>query len=134
MCGGEHFATESDKKLTEIAYSENLGKVSKRSSSPFTKMLKMNSLVELVLGESKLIFCCVGSRENHFGSVGRSVGKMIILSFRVGKPKNKNFDHRVKETCAIMSTQVAHETKRISLRRDSTTSSALHFCLLHISL
>ena len=97
-------------------------------------MLEINSLVELVLGESNLIFCCAGSRENHFGSVGRSVGKMIILSFSVGTYKNKNIDHRVKETCTIMSTQVAHESKRISLLRDSTTSSALHFCLLYISL
>ena len=34
--------------------------------------------------------------------LGRSVGKIIIiiLSLRVGKSKNKNIDHRGKETCA----------------------------------
>ena len=33
---------------------------------------------------------------------GRSVGKIIIiiLSLRVGKSKNKNINHRGKETCA----------------------------------
>ena len=34
---------------------------------------------------------------------GRSVGKIIIiiiLSVRVGKSKNKNINHRGKETCA----------------------------------
>ena len=36
-----------------------------------------------------------------------SVSKIIIfLSFRVGTSRNKNIDHQVKETCAIMSTQV----------------------------
>ena len=40
--------------------------------------------------------------------MGRSVGKIIIiiLSFRVGRSQNKNIDHGVKETGAIMSTQV----------------------------
>ena len=43
---------------------------------------------------------------------GCSVGKIsiIILSFRVGPSKNKNADHRVKETSAVMSIQVTHET------------------------
>ena len=40
---------------------------------------------------------------------------MIILSFQVGTSKNKNIDHRVKKTCAIMSTQVRYETDHISL-------------------
>ena len=37
---------------------------------------------------------------------------MIIksLSFRVGTSKNKNTDHRFKESCATMSTQVRYET------------------------
>ena len=49
------------------------------------------------LGEGNLMFCCTGSRENFFGSVGRSVGKMImILNLRVGKSKNK-IDHWGKE-------------------------------------
>ena len=41
---------------------------------------------------------------------GCSVGKISILSFRVGPSKNKNADHRVKETSAVMSIQVTHET------------------------
>ena len=47
----------------------------------------------------------------------RSVGKIkiIILSLRVGTSKNKNIDHGVKETCAIMSTQVTYEIDHISL-------------------
>ena len=47
---------------------------------------------------------------------GRLVDKIImILSFRVGISKNNSIDHRVKETCAIMSTQVTCETDNISL-------------------
>ena len=59
----------------------------------------------------------------------QSVGKIIIitLSFRVGTSKNKNIDHRVKETCAVMSTQITYETDHISLLCDSTISSALIF-------
>ena len=45
---------------------------------------------------------------------GWLIGKMIIiLSFRVGKIKMKNIDHQVKETCAILSTQVTHEIDHI---------------------
>ena len=46
-----------------------------------------------------------------------SVDKMItlILSFRVGISKNKNIDHGVKETCAIMATTVTQEIGHISL-------------------
>ena len=33
-----------------------------------------------------------------------------ILSFRFSTSKNKTIDHGVKETCAIMSTQVTYET------------------------
>ena len=53
----------------------------------------------------------------------RSVGKIIIiiLGFRVGTSKNKNIDHRFKETCA----QVTYETEYISVRRHSIMSSAL---------
>ena len=56
---------------------------------------------------------------------GRSVGKIIIiiLSFRVGISKNKNIDHRSKETCTIMSTQVTYEKDQIPLLLDSTMSS-----------
>ena len=57
---------------------------------------------------------------------GRSVGKIIIiiiiLSFRVGISKNKNIDHRSKETCTIMSTQVTYEKDQIPLLRDSAMS------------
>ena len=61
-------------------------------------------------------FLLCGESEKYFGSVGRSVGKiivMIILSFRVGTSKNKSIDHRVKEISAIMSTQVTYETWHI---------------------
>ena len=48
-------------------------------------------------------FICTGTRER-----GPLLGKIIIiiLSFSVGTSKNKTIDHRVKESCAIMSTQV----------------------------
>ena len=55
------------------------------------------------LGEGNLIFVvrAVGKIIS-----GRSVAKIIIiiLSFGVVTSKNKNIDHRVKETCAITST------------------------------
>ena len=45
-----------------------------------------------------------------------SVGKIIIiLSFRVGTSKNENIDHQVKETCAIVSTQITCEKDHTSL-------------------
>ena len=47
------------------------------------------------------MFCCTGSRENFFGSVGRSVGKVImILNLRVGKSKNE-IDHWGKEILCL---------------------------------
>ena len=42
--------------------------------------------------------------------------------------KNKNTDHRVKETCTTMSIQVTYETYHMSLLHDSTMSNVLHFC------
>ena len=51
-----------------------------------------------------------------------------MLSFRVDTSKNKNIDHGVKETFAIMSTQVTYEIDHVVLLRDSTISSALNFC------
>ena len=65
---------------------------------------------------------------------GRSVGKImtIILRFRVGASKNKNVDHGVKKTCAIMSTQVTYEINHIPLLSDSIISSALNFCFICI--
>ena len=61
--------------------------------------------------------------------MGWFIGKIfiIILSFRVGISKNKNIDHGVKETCAIMSTQVTYETGHTSFLCDSTMSSASIF-------
>ena len=61
---------------------------------------------------------------------GRLLGKIIIkiLSFKGGISKNKNIDHRVKETCAIMSAQVTYETDHFSVLRHSTMSGALNFC------
>ena len=56
----------------------------------------------------------------------RPVGKIIIIpSFSVGLSKNKNIDNGVKETSAIISTQVTYEIDHISLLQDSTKSSAL---------
>ena len=67
---------------------------------------------------------------------GRLVGKtiIIILSFKVGTSKNKNIDHEVQDTCAIISTQVTYETDHISLLCDSTKSGALNFYFLCIFL
>ena len=70
----------------------------------------------------------MGNRENYFGSpVGKIIIIIIIISFRVGTTKNKNIAHQIKETCAIMSTQVTHETDDISLLCDSTMPNALNF-------
>ena len=54
---------------------------------------------------------------------------IIILSFRDGKSKNKNIDHRVKETFSIISTQGTCETDHV-FTHDSTMPSALNFCFL----
>ena len=51
------------------------------------------------------------ARRNIFGWLA---GKIIII-LRVGTSKNKNFDHQFKGICAIISTQVTHETDHISL-------------------
>ena len=45
----------------------------------------------------------MGSRENYDWSVDQQNNN----NPKFGKSKNKNIDHQVKETCAIMSTQVA---------------------------
>ena len=71
------------------------------------------------LGEGNLICCCTGSRGNYIGWVGRQNDNNNPdnnnnndndnnnnNNFRVGISKNKNIDHRVKETCAVRSTQV----------------------------
>ena len=47
----------------------------------------------------------MGSRENCFGSVGRQ---------NINN-NHKNIDHRVTETCSIISTQVTYEIDHISL-------------------
>ena len=71
------------------------------------------------------MFCCTGSWRIISGQL---VGKIIMIpSFRVDTSKSKNTDHRVKETCADMSTQVTYETNYISLLHDSIMSSALIF-------
>ena len=64
--------------------------------------------------------------------LGRPVNK--ILSFSVGRSKNKNTDHRVTETYATMSIQVTYETEHISLLHDSKMSNPLNFCFLCILL
>ena len=72
------------------------------------------------------MFWCMGSRENFFRLVGQQ-NNIIIPSFRVGISKNKSIDDRVKEACAIVSTQVTYETDHISLLCDSMMSSAQIF-------
>ena len=98
-------------------------------------ILDKDQILVKLKGEGNLIFYCIGSWENFFW-VGWSVQKIIIiiiiLSFRVGI--SKNIDHQVKETCAIVLTQVAYETDHISLLYDSTVSSAANFCCLCILL
>ena len=58
--------------------------------------------------------------------MGQSVGKIIIiiLSFWDGTSKNKNIDHRVKETSVF-------ELKRHLFTCDSKMSSALIFFFLY---
>ena len=67
---------------------------------------------------------------------GWSVGKVtiIFLSFTVGTSKNKSTHDGVKETCAIMSTQVTYEIDHVSLIQDSTIRRALNSCFLFILL
>ena len=64
---------------------------------------------------------------------GPSVCKIIRINpgFRFGLSKNKNIDHLIKETYAIMSTQVTCETSHIPTR-DSAMSNALNFCFFQI--
>ena len=49
--------------------------------------------------------------------MGQLVGKIIIviLSFRVSISKNKNIDHRVKETCVISCQHKLHMKLTMSL-------------------
>ena len=56
------------------------------------------------LGEGNLIFLRAVGRIIMGWLVGKII--IIILSFRVDISENKNFDTRVKGTCAIMATQV----------------------------
>ena len=77
--------------------------------------------------QRRLKFLLYGQSGELLFRVGRSVGK-IILSFRISTSKNKDADHRVKETCAIWLIQVTYEAEHISLLRDSAMSNALNFC------
>ena len=87
-------------------------------------MLRRRQLNFLLYGQSGELF-----------RVGRSAKIIIIvLSFSVGTSKNKNIDHRVKGTSAIMLTQVTYETDPILLFCDLTMSSAPIFCFLFILL
>ena len=82
------------------------------------------------LGEGNLIFVvrAVGKIIS-----GRSVAKIIIiiLSFGVVTSKNQNIDHRVKETCAITSTQVTYETYHIYLFRVKCTKFLFSYVLYY---
>ena len=72
------------------------------------------------------------SWENYVGSISRQNNNNS--KSWVGISKNKNIDHRVKETCTIMSTQIAYEIHHISVLCHSTMSGALNFCFLCILL
>ena len=67
------------------------------------------------------------SWENYIGSI--SCQNNNNSKFQCRPIKNKNIDHRVKETCAIVSTQIAYEIDLISVLCHSTMSVALNFCL-----
>ena len=86
----------------------------------------MNKFIKCTLGEGNLIFLLYGQWEEFF--------RVGIICFRLNTSKNKNADHRVKETCAILSIQVTYETYHISLLRDSAMSNALNFRFLCILL
>ena len=61
------------------------------------------------------------------------MGKIIIiLCFKVGTSRNKSIDYRVKETSAIMPTQVTYEIDLISLLSDLTISNALNVCFCDV--
>ena len=90
--------------------------------------------VKLAIRQRQLNFLLYGQLGESY-QVSQSVGKtIIILSFRVGTSNNKNIDHRVKETCSIMSTQVTEGTDHISVLCHSTMSTALNICFLCILL
>ena len=65
------------------------------------------------LGEINLSFCCVGSHEIYFGLVVRQK-VIIILSFQVGISKNKNNDHRGKETCVMFGLSIQNKSIAIN--------------------
>ena len=78
------------------------------------------------LGKGNLVFCCMGSQDNYFGLVSRQNNK-TIFGLKVGTSKNKNIDHRSRETSD-------NESNLISSLHDSTMSSVLNFCFLYTSL
>ena len=80
-----------------------------------------------VLGEGNIILCCTGSRGIN---LGRSVGKIIIIfSLRVGTSKNKNIDHRGKETCTCKSDHMSllHDSK---MSRCQVTKFLFFICFI----
>ena len=87
------------------------------------KINKNLSKLKLVLRRKQLKFLLYGQSEELF-RVGLST--KLIISFTAVTSKNKNIDHRVKETYAIDSTHVTYGTDHVSLLRDSTMSSALN--------
>ena len=92
----------------------------------FCKIEPLKTLI-LLLRQRQLNFFCMGSQENYFLSVGRqNMNNNLKFQGQQGHLK-KNADHRVKETCAIISIQVTYETNHISLLHDSTMLNALIF-------
>ena len=85
--------------------------MSVHAQSDFLKYLQNN-----LLGNNS----CTRQRQlNFFCCMGWLVSKIIIiiLSFRISISKNKNINHGVKQTCAIMSAQVTYETDHISVNQ-----------------
>ena len=89
----------------------------------YLKLFKKLVLIftEFVLkGEGNLIFCCTGSRENYFGSVGRQ--------------NNNNTNPKFQGRHITLVIEIAYESKQISLLCESMKLGALNYCFLTILL
>ena len=72
----------------------------------------------LNLRRRQLHFLLYGQLRELFRSVGKIIVIIIVLSSGVGISEDKNIDHGVTETFAIMSTQVTYEIDHIPVLRD----------------
>ena len=85
----------------------------------------------LSLDKGNLIICCTSSQENYFGSVGLQNN---YPKFPVCASKSKNIDHRVKETCTTMSTQVTSTSFYLWFNNIKLTNFFFFFFFSCISL